>query len=97
MLTVVHLEPEEFANTLYTKNLKVDARVYVLENNTAGIVYMTEDNEHLYYLDRFYPTIEKRDIIEHMDFYALHMELYCLINLDQRRREKKESVRFPVV
>ncbi|MCF0106777.1 MAG: hypothetical protein HUJ53_08455 [Holdemanella sp.] len=91
MLQVIHLEPEDFNTILFSKKLKINARVYVLECNVAGVVYMASDDDFLYYLDRFYPTKEKKCIIDNLNFYDLHKELYRIINLDQYTRDRNKS------
>ena len=91
MLTVIHLEPEDFYRTLLINQSKVEARMYVLKNNIAGIVYTTKDHNHFYYLDRFFPSSDKKETIEHMNSYDLHKEIYQLINLDERNHRQSLS------
>ncbi len=79
---IVHLEPEEFTQAIQSNHKEITSRVYVLDNCTAGIVYMFHgDDGYLYYLDRFQGAKEFE-----ADPYALHAELYRKVALDQRLR-----------
>lgn len=92
MCQVIHLEPEDFAQTVSAKKLSVYARVYVLDAGIAGLVYMCSSEHSLYYLDRFIPTPQKREDFERINFYDVHKDLYRKINLDTRIREKNKQI-----
>ncbi|MGN1277672.1 MAG: hypothetical protein ACI4UK_11840 [Floccifex sp.] len=89
MLYATHYEPEEFVELVANKNLKIFQRVYILDSSIAGIVYMCQDDENLYYLDRLFTTDEKKEQLESQDAYEIHQELYAKINLDESIRRGK--------
>ncbi|MGM9961968.1 MAG: hypothetical protein ACI319_02810 [Holdemanella porci] len=89
MLYATHYEPEEFVELVANKNLKIFQRVYILDSSIAGIVYMCQDDENLYYLDRLFTTNEKKEKLESQDAYEIHQELYAKINLDESIRRGK--------
>lgn len=89
MLYATHYEPEEFVELVANKNLKIFQRVYILDSSIAGIVYMCQDDENLYYLDRLFTTDEKKEQLKSQDAYEIHQELYAKINLDESIRRGK--------
>lgn len=91
MCEVIHLEPIEFVQTVSRNHLSVFSRVYVLNNGIAGLVYMCEDAHNLYYLDRFVCASQKEDELEEIDFYDIHKDIYCKINLDSYLRHRNQA------
>lgn len=76
-----HLELNEFLDSMIKAPKKIWTQVICLDNGIAGIVYGFLENGVFYYLDRFYPSKEKKHIISSMNFYDLHKELYTKMNL----------------
>lgn len=76
-----HLETNEFLDSLMKAPKKIWKQVICLDSGIAGVVYGFLENGVFYYLDRFYPSDEKKQEIDEMDFYELHKELYTKMNL----------------
>lgn len=76
-----HLEVNEFLDIMMVTPKKIWKQVICLDNGIAGIVYGFLDQGTFYYLDRFYPSKQKEEEIQNMDFYELHKELYTKLNL----------------
>lgn len=91
MCCVIHLEPEDFFETVNRDNLSVFPRVFVLESGIAGLVYMCCDAHNLYYLDRFQPAPHRKADFEKVSFYDVHKDIYRKINLDNHLREKNKA------
>lgn len=86
-MNIVHLEPEEFVNQAFKTSSKITSRIYIVDGKAAVMVYLCQDKNNLYYMDRAQTTKEKQYEIDHMDFYELHAQLYRKIALDQKMRE----------
>lgn len=83
MKAIVHLEPQEFIEAVYTNQANITARPYVLDNGVAGMVYMFHGkDQNVYYLDRMFGF--KQDIINQMSKEDLHAEMYRKVALDMR-------------
>lgn len=86
-MCVIHCEYDQFMNILMQHHSQVFARVYVLQEGIAGIVYMVYASNHLYYLDRFFVSEYKKEEFQKISFFDVHKELYRIINLDENVRK----------
>lgn len=83
MKAIVHLEPKEFIETLFTNQADITARPYVLDNGVAGLVYMFDGKDNnVYYLDRMFTT--RQEVVDQMNKEDLHAEMYRKVALDMR-------------
>ena len=76
-----HLEVNEFLDVLTSHPHRISQQIICLDNGVAGVVYGFHDGNTFYYLDRIYPSKQKEDLVQKMDFYDLHKELYAKMNL----------------
>lgn len=81
MKTACHLEMDQFLDTVMNTKSTLQKQVIVLDCCVAGIVYGFLHEGIYYYLDRFYPTMEKENVVQRLSFYDLHAEMYRKINL----------------
>lgn len=79
MSTIIHLEPEQFLQTLYQNHSKMKFHVYPLECGVAAIIYMFDGNDgNTYYLDRPFGVNPAR---LPLNSYSVHSDMYRKVAL----------------
>jgi hypothetical protein len=70
-MTLIHLEPEEFVETLYARKGSLKTEAIVLDNGVAGMVYLFQDHADIYYLDRLFAgrSIQMSEQERHAEMY----------------------------
>lgn len=81
-MQVIHLEPEEFVCQAAISQSRFHYHCIVLDNAVAGIVYLFRKGDHLFYMDRFAVSEQKKAQIDKLDSHLLHAEIYRKVALD---------------
>lgn len=88
MCEVIKLDKIEFVKMIARTNLHVFSRVFVLDCGIAGLVYMCQDENYLYYLNRFDCTPQKKEEFDSLNVYDVQAEMSLKINLDMFLRNR---------
>lgn len=76
-MTLIHLEPEEFVQTMYFQGGSLKIRTVAMDNGVGGLVYMFAGKDcNIYYLDRLFTGVDLQ-----MSEANRHAELYRKVAL----------------
>lgn len=81
-MTIVHLEPEEFAEIMTASGQPVGVHCIVLDCLIAAMIYTCRHGEYLYYMDRICVSSQKQEEASQINPDCLHAEVYRKMALD---------------
>ena len=82
-MTIVHLEPEEFAEMINDSQQAIGVHCIVLDSLIAAMIYTCRYGEYLYYMDRICVSSYKQDEADQLNADCLHAEVYRKMALDR--------------
>ena len=81
-MTIVHLEPEEFAEMITSGSPCTGVHCIVLDCVIAALAYTCQKGEYLYYMDRICVSSQKEEEAARINPECLHAEVYRKMALD---------------
>lgn len=81
-MTIVHLEPEEFAAIVTGSGKPIGVHCIVLDSMIGAMIYTCHHGEYLYYMDRICVSEQKKEEAAAINPECLHVEVYRKMALD---------------